>query len=93
MAELFASARIVDLIVGLMLVEFGILTFVRMRMRRGMDPVELAVSLCAGAGLLLALRAALTGLPWRHIAMWLILALLAHVLYVRLRWDAQKPAA
>lgn len=88
MAELFASARIVDLIVALMLLELAILAFVRSRTHRGIVPAELAVSLGAGMSLLFALRAALLELSWQHIAMWLILALIAHVLYLTLRWDA-----
>ena len=89
MGELFASARIVDFIVALMLLELAILAFLRLRMHRGIVPVELAVSLAAGMGLLFALRAALLGLSWQHIATWLILALIAHVLYLTLRWDAR----
>jgi hypothetical protein len=87
-AELFASARIVDCIIALMLLELGVLTIVRSRTHRGMDPIELAVSLTAGMSLLFALRAALIGLSWLHVAMWLVLALIAHVLYVKLRWGA-----
>jgi hypothetical protein len=87
-AELFASARIVDFIVALMLFELAILAFVRSRRHRGIVATELAVSLGAGMGLLLALRAALRGLSWQHVATWLIVALIAHVLYLTLRWDA-----
>lgn len=89
MGELFSSARIIDFIVALMLLELAILAFVRSRMHRGIVPTELAASLAAGMGLLLALRAALLGLSWQHIATWLIFALIAHVLYLTLRWDAQ----
>ncbi len=88
MAELFASARIVDFIVALMLLEFAVVAFVRARTHRGIVPTELAASLAAGMGLLFALRAALLRLSWQHIAMWLLLALIAHVLYLTLRWDA-----
>jgi hypothetical protein len=87
-AELFASARIVDFIVALMLIELAILAFVRSRRHRGIAAAELSVSLAAGIGLLLALRASLLRLSWQHVAMWLIVALIAHVLYLTLRWDA-----
>lgn len=88
MAELFASARIVEFIVVLMLLELGVIMIVRSRTHRGIQPIELAVSLAAGMALLFALRAALVGLSWQHVAMWLVLALIAHVLYVKLRWSA-----
>jgi hypothetical protein len=39
--------------------------------------------------LLLALRAALIGLAWQLVSMWLIAALLAHMLYLKLRWSAK----
>jgi hypothetical protein len=42
----------------------------------------------AGAGLLLALRAALTGAAWHMIAAWLLAGLAAHLfdLYLRRPW-------
>lgn len=89
MAELFATGRVIDLIVGLMLIEFGIGTFARWRVRRGVPPTELAATLAAGMSLLLALRAALVGSSWQHVAIWLVLALMAHVLYLTLRWTAR----
>lgn len=70
----------------MMLLEFGVLIAVRARTRRGIDPAELAASLAAGMALLLALRCALVGFPWRHTATWLVLALMAHALYLKLRW-------
>jgi len=85
-AELFASGRIVDLIVALMLLEFGVLIAVRARTSRGIEPIELAVSLAAGMALLLALRSSLVGYSWQHTAVWLVLALIAHMLYLKLRW-------
>jgi hypothetical protein len=85
-ADLFASGRIVDSILALMLLELAVLTAVRARTRRGIHPMELAASLAAGMALLLALRSSLVGLSWQHTALWLILALVAHVLYLKLRW-------
>jgi hypothetical protein len=88
-AEFIATGRIVDLIAGLMLLEMGVLTIVRWRIRRGVPPTELAVALAAGMALLLALRAALRGLSWQQVSMWLIVALVAHVAYLKLRWVAR----
>jgi hypothetical protein len=47
------------------------------------------VSLAAGAALLLALRSALAGQAWEGVALWLIVALAAHVLDLKLRWPAR----
>lgn len=88
MARLFATGRVADLIISFMLVEMVILTIVYRRTGRGVPPSELAPSLAAGMALVFALRAALAGSSWPLVAMWLILALVAHVLYVMSRWGA-----
>jgi hypothetical protein len=75
--------------VGLMLLEFIALCLVRMKAGRGIKPLELGVSLAAGMALLFALRAALQGLAWQRVSMWLIVGLIAHLLYLRLRWSAE----
>jgi len=87
-AELFASGRIVDCIAGLMLLEFIANAVVRAKAGSGIKPVELGVTLGAGMALLFALRAALVGLAWQRVSMWLMAALLAHLLYLKLRWRA-----
>ena len=72
MAELFASGRIVDLILLLMVVEAVVLIAWVRRM-------DLLGNLVAGAALLLALRGALADIWWGWIALCLALALLAHI--------------
>ena len=47
---------------------------------------DLVGLLLAGAFLLLALRAALTGAPWPSIAIWLLAALIAHLADLVRRW-------
>ncbi len=81
MAELFASGRVIEGILGLVLLEIVGLTILRNRWKIGIPSPELLVSIGAGVGLLLALRAALVGAAWPNIALWLIVALVAHV------WD------
>ena len=89
MAELFASGRIVDGIVVLMLVEYAMLLSLRKKFGRGLSAAALLTNLAAGAALLLSLRACLMGAPWQIISLWLMLALLAHVGDLRMRWAAK----
>ncbi len=89
MAEAFATGRVVDAILALMLIELIVLIIVRKKTRRGLPTGMLIVSLAAGAALLLALRAALAGYPWHSVALWLIVALAAHVLDLKLRWPSR----
>jgi hypothetical protein len=88
-AKLFAEGRIVDCIALLMLVEFIAVWIVYTKAGRGIKPIELGLSLSAGMALLFALRAALLGHAWPLVSIWLIAALAAHLLYLKLRWSAQ----
>jgi hypothetical protein len=92
-AELFASGRIVDLALGLVLVEAVVLLAIRRRTGHGVAPAELAAFLLAGACLMLALRAALVGADWSWVALWLLGALLAHLADLGLRWRRQSMAS
>ena len=73
MSELFATGRIVDLILGFMAVEGLALAILRRRIGRGLALADVAANLLSGFCLLLALRAALDG-AWRG---WTALALAA----------------
>lgn len=86
MAELVASGRIVDIVIGFMAAEAALLAIHHRRSGRGLEPVALAGILLPGLALLLALRAALTGAAWPWIAGWLLAALAAHLADLRLRW-------
>jgi hypothetical protein len=89
MADAFATGRIVDAILALMVLELIVLIIVRKKTGRGLTTGKLLVSLSAGAALLLALHAALVGKPWQGVAPWLIVALAAHLLDLKLRWPAR----
>ncbi|NOG71957.1 hypothetical protein HJG45_16460 [Roseicella sp. DB1501] len=91
MQALFSSGRVVDLALGLMLLEALALLALRRSRGGGLAPAELLAFLLAGAGLLLALRAALVGAAWQWIALPLILALLAHLADLGLRWRRAAP--
>lgn len=86
MDALFANGRIVDLIVGLMVLEWLALAVWHRRAGQGVAPLDALVSLLAGVFLLLALRAALTAEPWTTVALWLAGALAAHLADLARRW-------
>jgi len=85
-SELFASGRIVDLIIGFMLLELMLLIIVRRKTGRGIGTLDLLISLAAGFSLLMALRASLLQGSWMTMAAWLLLALCAHVADLARRW-------
>jgi phosphate/sulfate permease len=93
-AELIATGRAVDGILALMLLESIALILIGRRLRRPISAVQVLVSIGAGAALLLALRGALLGSAWQWISLWLVAALVAHLLDLRYRWaQAQKSGA
>jgi hypothetical protein len=86
MSELFASGRLVDLILILVVIEAVALLVYWRRVRRGVAPLDLLPNLCAGAFLLLALRATLTGGGWTIACLCLAAAGLAHLTDLYRRW-------
>lgn len=79
-------AALVDLILVLVIVEGTALWLYGRRYGRGPGPAQIAANLLAGMCLLLALRAALSGLSMTWILAALTGALVAHVADVGLRW-------
>lgn len=77
MSDWLASGRLVDAILMLMAAEAAAITLVGSRMRLALRDV--GASLVAGACLLLALRAALTGATTHWILLCLALAFVAHL--------------
>lgn len=86
----FASGRIVDVVIGVMVLEFVALALVHALRGRGPGPRDLAAGLAPGVCLLVALRLALTGAGWPAIATALLAALAAHLLDLAGRWP-RKP--
>jgi hypothetical protein len=86
MAGMFASGRIVDAVIALMVLEALLLAWLHLRRGRGLAPADLLANLAAGLFLLLALRAALVGAAWPWIAASLAAALVAHLADLARRW-------
>jgi O-antigen ligase len=86
MSELFASGRIVDLILGLTVIEAVLLVGYHRITGRGVAAADLAGNLLAGMFLLLALRLAIGGAAWTWLALCLTGALVAHLCDLGRRW-------
>lgn len=86
MADLFASGRLIDLILALVVIEAIALTLVHRLTGTGVAPHDLIGLLLAGAFLLVAVRLALTDADWVWIGFWLGLALCAHLVDLAMRW-------
>lgn len=79
MAEWFASGRIVDAILVLVVLEAVFLLSLRWRTGRGPAALPLLCNLGSGAALMLAVRAALVGAAWPIVALCMLVSLAAHL--------------
>jgi hypothetical protein len=86
MADLFASGRLVDLILVVVVIEAAVLILYWSRVRQGVAPFDLLPNLFAGAFLLLALRVTLAGGGWMMASGCLAAAGLAHLTDIHRRW-------
>ena len=86
MAEWFASGRLVDLILALVVVEVIALALYWRATRRGVPLADLLPNILAGAFLLLALRLSLGGFGWPPCCACLAAAGVAHLVDLRRRW-------
>lgn len=91
MTELFPDARFVDAVLLFMLAECALLLWWSQRSGRGPGATALVTNLLAGAGLLLAMRLAMSGVGWPWLAIPLLGSGVAHLLDLRERWRASPP--
>lgn len=87
---LFASGRLIDFILVLVVLEAAALWLYARAGRRALAFADVVWNLLAGACLLLALRAALAEAGWPWLAAFLTLALIAHVADLRRRLSARR---
>jgi hypothetical protein len=88
--SVFADPRFIDLILALVALEaVGVIAF-RLYTGSGPRPAGFLCNLVSGGSLMLALRNALAGAPPELIAGSLVLALLAHLADLALRWRAPQ---
>lgn len=88
MEQLFASGRVVDVILFIMLAEYLTLRLYLARAEQSAALSSVALYLLSGAFLLLALRISLTGGSWVWIACCLAVAGASHALDLRQRFAA-----
>jgi len=86
MAELFASGRLVELILVIVVIEAAFLLIFWRSKGRGVSPGDLLPNLCAGAFLLLALRLSLGGAGWELCCASLSAAGASHLIDLNRRW-------
>jgi hypothetical protein len=86
MSALFASGRIIDLILVLVVLEAVGLVVWHRRTGHGLAPGAMAATIGSGVALMLAVRAALVGAWWGWVALPLLAALMAHLVDLRGRW-------
>lgn len=89
MAELFASGRIVDLILALTLLEGIALALYHRRTGRGPTLGSIVGTLLPGLFLMLAVRGAIVGEEWIWLALYLLAALVAHLMDLARRWPRE----
>lgn len=89
MDAFFRSGSVADVILAVMIAEASLLLVYRKLTGRGLAAADLVAMLLAGACLVLALRAALTGAQWPVVAAFLGAALLAHLLDLYRRWPGR----
>ncbi len=86
MIEAFASGLIVDVAIGLSLIEAALVVLYRRHTGRGPETAEFLINMASGLFLMLALRAALVAAWWGWIAFFLTAAGAAHLTDLRRRW-------
>jgi hypothetical protein len=79
MQAFFSSGHVVDLILAIIVVEYGVLAWGGRGLGFRAGLLDRLLALAPGVCLLLALRAALTGAAWPWVAAWLTASLPLHL--------------
>jgi hypothetical protein len=87
MAGLFASGRIVDLILIFTVFEVALLSAYRRRTGQGVRLRDLAPNMLSGMCLLLALRCSIADAWWGWVGLCLFGSLIAHAMDLYRRWS------
>jgi hypothetical protein len=93
MATYLDNGRLIDGIIALVALEALLLVALRAFFDRGPASASSIANCMSGAGLLLALRAAIADAPFAVIGACLLAALIAHVADLAMRWRASSRVA
>ncbi len=88
MHEIFSGTLLIDIVITVTLVEWGVLSWWHRRTGRGIPMSELRATLLAGLYLMMALRASMMSAPWYLVALLLLAAGLSHASDLLRRWHA-----
>jgi len=80
------ASLLVDVALGVMVLELLVVILVRGRNGRGPDPLDITASLTAGGALLIGLHFSLAGRAWPAVALCLLVSLAGHLWDLRRRW-------
>lgn len=78
-ASLFRSGQVVYVALAAIVIEAVVLAWLRRQKGTGLELVDVIGNLLAGAFLLLALQAALSGAPWIYVAVLMAASFPAHL--------------
>ena len=92
MREIFSGTLLIDIVISVTLLEWGLLSWWHRRTGRGIPMSELRGTLMAGLYLMLALRASMMSAPWYLVALLLLAAGLSHAADLWRRWGARIPS-
>jgi hypothetical protein len=92
LSELLTSGRFFDLVLGMIALEILILLGYRLFRNEHLVAADVYPNLIAAAGLLGAARAVMAGAWWGYVALLMSVALVGHVLALRMRWRARRSA-
>lgn len=90
MADWFASGRVIDLVLLLVLLEIAALPWLLKHLGSPLGITQLLPNIVAGMTLMLAIRVSLTGGNWHWVALCMLGALGAHLLDLGLRLRAGR---
>ena len=85
--ELITSGRIVDIMLGFVVLEVAAILVYRRLRGGGIPPSKLLVNIGAGGSLMLALLAVFRSAHWTVVAGCLVLSLVFHVADLAIRWE------
>lgn len=87
MSDFISSRQLVDIVIGITLIECAFLLALYRFKQRGPAPRDYLLNLASGLCLMFALRSALVNASWTWIALWLLASGVAHGADLWRRWQ------